>query len=112
MALMVTLTAVQSFSAPTSVTAKGCSCGAPSSAVVTDLKSNSISMEWSPGTGAVDYELWFVRMNDAYTSPHTSQKGTSVTYTGLVPGRYIFYAKTICGHATSDVIVLEDIIIG
>ncbi len=112
MAVFVTLFTVQSFSATATAIPDDCTCNAPSNVTVTSQTSSSVSLAWSPAFGAAAYEVWYVRTGDGYTSSTTTVSGTSISYTGLATGTYRFYFRTNCGNEVSEVIVLEDLIIG
>jgi hypothetical protein len=109
--LFISVFAMQSFSAATAI-GNGCSCGAPSSPSVTSQSAVSITLAWSPGYGALNYEVWYVRTNDSYTSSVSTVSSASINYTGLASGTYRFYFRSNCDEGKSDIIVLEDIIIG
>lgn len=112
LAFIVTLSAVQSFSAPTAPISPDCTCNAPGNAAVTSQTSTTVSFSWSPAFGAAAYEVWYVRTNDGYTSSTTTVSGTSISYSGLAAGNYKFYFRTNCGEGVSEIVVLEDILMG
>lgn len=89
-----------------------CTCNAPTNMTQTGKTSTSISFGWNAVSGAVSYEVWYVRVDDNYTSPQSTVTVTSIGYTGLSAGRYIFYITTNCGGAKSDSVILEDILMG
>jgi len=112
LALFVSVFALQSFSAAPTAIAPDCSCGAPGSPSVTNQSLTSVSLAWSPASGALAYEVWYVRTNDGYTSPVSTVTSVNITYTGLSAGTYRFYLRSNCGEGKSEIIVLEDILIG
>lgn len=110
--MFVSFFAFQSFSAASTAIGPDCSCGTPGSPTVTNQSLTSISLAWTPASGAAGYEVWYVRTNDSYTSSVSTVSSTSITYTGLTSGTYKFYFRSNCGEEKSEIIVLEDMIIG
>lgn len=71
----------------------------------------SASFSWNAVSGASGYVVYYIRQNDNYTSPQTHTSNTSITYSGLPSGRYIFYIATDWGSTLSEFIIVEDLII-
>ena len=89
-----------------------CTCVAPANGTKTGQTSTSVSFTWSAASGATSYDVWYYRSDDNYTSPESNLTGTSINFTSLPAGNYVFYISTNCGDTSSDIIILEDILMG
>ena len=80
--------------------------------VKTAQSTNSIAFAWDAKAGATAYEVWYVRQGDGYTGTPLTVTSTTASFTGLPAGRYVFYARTVCGNEKSEIIIFEDILMG
>lgn len=95
-----------------SFTTAACSCSNPTNVTKTFQSTSSVAFAWDAVAGATAYEVWYVRQGDGYTSTPMSVTSTSASFAGLPAGRYVFYARTICGNEKSEIIIFEDILMG
>ncbi len=110
--LFLAVFSLQANNLPTHLAPADCSCDAPGNVVKTGQTDSSVSFSWGAVAGATDYKVWYVRIDDNYTSAQTTATGTSINYSGLPTGRYVFYFSTNCGGETSSIIIMEDIMMG
>ena len=73
-----------------------CNCPAVTNLQKTGGTSSSFSFSWTGHITATEYEVWYVRESDSYTSPSSSVTATAHTFNNLSPGGYTFYVKAIC----------------
>lgn len=84
----------------------------PPNASVSGQSSNSVSFVWDPVLGASGYKVWYYRVEDHYTSAETTTGNNNIVYSNLPAGTYVFYFATICGGETSQVFIVDDLIMG
>ncbi len=88
-------------------------CPAPSNVHVTAVSTGTISFEWDDcGCVGNGYKVKYVRQSDGYTSPEVSTTNSNFTFSGLSAGKYTFYFWTDCGGEKSEIIGVEDVLIG
>lgn len=110
--LLLTTVSLQATTAPVANERHDCACGTVGNIVKTGQTSNTISFSWDDVSGATGYEVWYVRVADNYTSTPAVITNTGFTFSGLSAGRYVFYITTKCGGEQSEIMVLEDIMVG
>jgi len=100
---------VTGFSAPPVIT--DCSCPSPN-VTITSQATNAITFSWGAVSGAIGYQAWYVRSGDNFTSQQMTINGTSVSFSNLPNGKYEFYFATDCGGEVSQIIIMDDLIMG
>ena len=85
-----------------------CTCGAPEIVVNSHLQS-SISFSWNAVENATAYNVWYHRKEDNFTSQVVIATNSSVLFSNLTDGTYMFYFKTVCGNQTSGIIITDDL---
>ena len=110
--LLLATLAMQATNLPTASAVLDCACSAPTNVSVTGHTSSSASFTWDAVAGATGYEVWYVRLDDNYSSAHATVTSNSANFSGLAPGQYVFYVSTRCGDEASGIVILEDLLMG
>jgi len=101
---------VQSYSSPVE-SETACLCMDPYNLSITNQGSNSISFSWNAAGSPDNFEVWYYRREDQYTSQPVTTTNLSHTFTGLPAGTYDVQVKAVCGAQGSGGIIWVDIIL-
>jgi len=105
--LLFLLSASASFVAFSAVTPPACPV---QNLTKTAQSTGSVSYAWSAAGGTPEYQVWYVRTSDNYTSSVVTTGSTSISFVGLPAGTYRFYFTAMCGQGGSNYIV-DDVIL-
>jgi hypothetical protein len=95
---------------PTDDAIADCNCPAVTSVQKTRGGSGTAGWSWLGVSGATEYELWYYRHADGFTSSTSVVTATNAVFTGLAGGEYTFYFRTVCGSEGSSFIGIHDIV--
>ncbi len=95
---------------PANGSLEGCSCPTATNLQKTGETTTSYSFTWTGNAEAINYEVWYVRENDAFTSSVVTTTTTAHTFNNLLPGQHTFYVRVVCDCGTSGFIGIEDLI--
>lgn len=85
-------------------------CSSPTNLTLTNLTDSSVSFDWDDcGCSEIEYRVFFVK--DGQTSNEYSTSSSNFSIGGLTHGLYQFHFYTICGGTTSEVIIVEEVMI-
>lgn len=70
---------------------------------------NYVSFAWNAVAGAKNYQVWYLNQGNKYTSAVLNTANTTLDFSNLPQGTYIFYFKTVCtsGSSTPATITVE-----
>lgn len=86
------------------------SCTAPANLSITAQSNNTISFDWEDCSSSfTEYQVFYTKEGQASAIYSTSK--SEISFSGLSPGVYQFHFYTICGGASSAIII-EDSIFG
>ncbi|MEO1261985.1 MAG: hypothetical protein AAFZ15_24490 [Bacteroidota bacterium] len=85
-----------------------CDCSSPD-VTKTSQTASSVTFSLSDVDGATAYKSWYSRTEDGFTSQEVTTTGSSIVYSNLPAGTYVFYFVTICGGQTSGIIITDDL---
>jgi hypothetical protein len=94
------------FSAPPVV---DCNCDSPT-ITITSQGGGSVAFSWGAVSGATNYEVWYVKRENNFTSQLSTTSGTVMSFNNLPAGTYKFYFKAICGGEGSNISIMDDLI--
>ena len=72
---------------------------------------NAIAFTWGAVSGAVSYEVWYVKVSTGNTSAVFNTSNTNFSFSGLPAGEYEFYFTSVFEEKTSDYVIVDDLII-
>lgn len=100
----------QSYS-PAVQSEEACLCMDPYNLSVTNQGSNYISFSWNVAGSPDNFEVWYYRREDHYTSQPVATNNLNHTFTSLPTGTYDVHVKAVCGAQESGGIIWVDVIL-
>lgn len=107
---MLAFIALTGFHSPTG---KEAACNCPSLNVSrTVLSGSSVTFSWVEPEEATGYKIWYIRREDGFSSQDFITAQSSIQFSNLPPGTYVFFFVTLCGEERSETLITEDLIMG
>lgn len=85
-------------------------CPGPSNVVITSRNGGNISFAWDAGSGADSYRVRWVRKEDNQTAT-SDTANTSLSFSGLTPGTYVFSFGAFCGAQFSGYVISVEVVV-